>query len=184
MIIEGYDYKLDAKDINLISYLVKEKGTIDKAIDNYLNELDCTKVYADGGRPMQTINYGYKLRLASIEYLLDHLYLSLAEHPENAQAYIDYRKSIIKKVKLIHEKNINYEKEHPVLYYTKKPKVGTRNIKQYNRTKDVFTGKPIDVSTGTAKAVKPKVTTSERKVKLLGEKAIKFAFNKSFKISE
>lgn len=183
--IDGYHYELDVKDIRLINYLVNEKGNIDKTIYYYLTELDCTKVYADGSRPMQTINFGYKLRLASIEYLLNILYNALAEHPEKAQSYIDYRKTIIDKIKLIHEKNINYEKEHPVLNYTKKRKVSTKSTKQYDRTKDVFTGKPIDVSTGIAKAIKPrKETIAERKVKLLGEKAIKFASNKSFKISE
>lgn len=185
MIIEGYYYKLDDRDIRYINHLIKEKKDYNQVLLYYIKELDCTTIYDDGSRPRQTVNFGYKLALAAIEYILDDVYNLLNAHPEKAQEYIDYRKSIIDKIKTIHEKNINYEKEHPVLNYTKKRKVSTRNIKQHNRTKDVFTGQPIDVSTGVAKAVKPKkVTASERKVKLLGERAIKFASNKSFKISE
>lgn len=44
--------------------------------------------------------------------------------------------------------------------------------------------KPIDVSTGIAKAIKPKKETiAQRKAKLLGGKAVSFAFN-GLKISE
>lgn len=185
MIIKDYSYKLDNSDIRNITYLINEKGNIDNVINYYIKDLDCTRVYSDGGRPMQTINFRYKLCLAAIEYLLDMLYNTLVEHPEKAQSYIDYRKSIINNVKLIHEKNINYEKEHPVLNYTKKSKTSVRRNKQYNKTKDVFTGEPIDVGTGVAKAIKPrKETIADRKTKLLNERAIKFASNKSFKISE
>ena len=43
---------------------------------------------------------------------------------------------------------------------------------------------PIDVSTGIAKAIKPKKETiAQRKAKLLGDKAVSFAFN-GLKISE
>ena len=53
-----------------------------------------------------------------------------------------------------------------------------------NQSKDVFTGQPIDVSTGIAKAIKPKKETiAQRKAKLLGGKAVSFAFN-GLKISE
>ena len=42
--------------------------------------------------------------------------------------------------------------------------------------RDSFTGKPIDVSTGIAKTIKPKKETiAQRKAKLLGGKAVSFA---------
>ena len=47
------------------------------AIESYIKDLDCTIIYPDGSRPRQTINYGYRITLSSIEYILDKLYLIL-----------------------------------------------------------------------------------------------------------
>ena len=153
-------------------------------IFNITKDLDCTTIYPDGSRPRQTINYGYRITLSSIEYILDKLYLVLEHHPEKAQSYIDYRNTIIKRIIDIHEKNLDFERRNPVRYYSKEPRKRTRSASRVNQSKDVFTGKPIDVSTGIAKAIKPKKETiAQRKAKLLGGKAVSFAFN-GLKISE
>lgn len=165
MIIKGYEEKLDDRDIRYINYVI-DKSTMADAIESYIKDLDCTIIYPDGSRPRQTINYGYRITLSSIEYILDKLYLVLEHHPEKAQSYIDYRNSIIKRIIDIHEKNLDFERRNPVRYYSKEPR------------------KPIDVSTGIAKAIKPKKETiAQRKAKLLGSKAVSFAFN-GLKISE
>ena len=53
-----------------------------------------------------------------------------------------------------------------------------------NKAKDIFTNNAIDVSTGVAKAVKPKKeSVAQHKAKLLGGKAVSFAFS-GLKISE
>ena len=154
------------------------------AIESYIKDLDCTIIYPDGSRPRQTINYGYRITLSSIEYILDKLYLVLEHHPEKAQSYIDYRNSIIKRIIDIHEKNLDFERRNLVRYYSKEPRKRTRSSNRVNQSKDVFTGKPIDVSTGIAKAIKPKKETiAQRKAKLLGGKAVSFTFN-GLKISE
>lgn len=103
MIIKGYEEKLDDKDIRYINYII-DKSTMADAIESYIKDLDCTTIYPDGSRPRQTINYGYRITLSSIEYILDKLYLVLEHHPEKAQSYIDYRNSIIKRIIDIHEK--------------------------------------------------------------------------------
>lgn len=183
MIIKGYEEKLDDRDIRYINYVI-DKSTMADAIESYIKDLDCTIIYPDGSRPRQTINYGYRIAISSIEYILDQLYLVLEKHPEKAQDYIDYRNNIIKKVINIHEKNIDFERRNPVRYYTKESRKNTRSASRVNQSKDVFTGKPIDVSTGIAKAIKPKKETiAQRKAKLLGDKAVSFAFN-GLKISE
>ena len=124
------------------------------------------------------------IRFYDIEYIIDKLYLVLEHHPEKAQSYIDYRNSIIKRIIDIHEKNLDFERRNPVRYYSKEPRKRTRSSNRVNQSKDVFTGKPIDVSTGIAKAIKPKKETiAQRKAKLLGGKAVSFAFN-GLKISE
>ena len=83
-----------------------------------------------------------------------------------------------------HEKNLDFERRNPVRYYSKKPRKRARNSSRINQSKDVFTGQPIDVSAGIAKAIKPKKETiAQRKAKLLGGKAVNFAFN-GLKISE
>ncbi len=177
MIIKGYEEKLDDRDIRYINYVI-DKSTMADAIESYIKDLDCTIIYPDGSRPRQTINYGYRITLSSIEYILDKLYLVLEHHPEKAQSYIDYRNSIIKRIIDIHEKNLDFERRNPVRYYSKEPRKRTRSASRVNQSKDVFTGKPIDVSTGIAKAIKPKKETiAQRKAKLLGGKAVSFAFN-------
>lgn len=172
MIIKGYEEKLDNRDIRYINYVI-DKSTMADAIESYIKDLDCTTIYPDGSRPRQTINYGYRITLSSIEYILD-----------KAQSYIDYRNTIIKRIIDIHEKNLDFERRNPVRYYSKEPRKRTRSASRVNQSKDVFTGKPIDVSTGIAKAIKPKKETiAQRKAKLLGGKAVSFAFN-GLKISE
>lgn len=183
MIIEGYEEKLDDKYIRYINSVIN-KSNINDAIESYIKDLDCTTIYSDGSRPRQTVNYGYRIALSSIEYILDKLYLVLKDHPEKAQSYIDYRKSIIKRIIDIHEKNINFERRNPVRYYSKEPRKRTRSSSRVNQSKDVFTGQPIDVSTGIAKAIKSKKeTVAQRKAKLLSNRSVSFAFN-NLKISE
>ena len=183
MIIKGYEEKLDDRDIRYINYVI-DKSTMADAIESYIKDLDCTTIYPDGSRPRQTINYGYRITLSSIEYILDKLYLVLEHHPEKAQSYIDYRNTIIKRIIDIHEKNLDFERRNPIRYYSKEPRKRTRSASRVNQSKDVFTGKPIDVNTGIAKAIKPKKETiAQRKAKLLGGKAVSFAFN-GLKISE
>nr|UVY66678.1 MAG: hypothetical protein [Bacteriophage sp.] len=176
MIIKGYEEKLDDRDIRYINYVI-DKSTMADAIESYIKDLDCTTIYPDGSRPRQTINYGYRITLSSIEYILEH-------HPEKAQSYIDYRNTIIKRIIDIHEKNLDFERRNPVRYYSKEPRKRARSASRVNQSKDVFTGQPIDVSSGIAKAIKPKKETiAQRKAKLLGGKAVSFAFN-GLKISE
>ena len=154
MIIKGYEEKLDDRDIRYINYVI-DKSTMADAIESYIKDLDCTTIYPDGSRPRQTINYGYRITLSSIEYILDK-----------------------------HEKNLDFERRNPIRYYSKESRKRTRSASRVNQSKDVFTGKPIDVSTGIAKAIKPKKETiAQRKAKLLGGKAVSFAFN-GLKISE
>nr|UVX78140.1 MAG: hypothetical protein [Bacteriophage sp.] len=175
MIIKGYEEKLDDRDIRYINYVI-DKSTMADAIESYIKDLDCTIIYPDGSRPRQTINYGYRITLSSIEYILDKLYLVLEHHSEKAQSYIDYRNSIIKRIIDIHEKNLDFERRNPVRYYSKEPRKRARSSSRVNQ--------PIDVSTGIAKAIKPKKETiAQRKAKLLGGKAVSFAFN-GLKISE
>lgn len=183
MIIKGYEEKLDDKDIRYINHLINKSNMAD-TIEYLIKDLDCTTIYADNSRPRQTINYGYRITISSIEYILDQLYLVLEKHPEKAQGYIDYRNNIIKRITEIHEKNIDFERGNPVRHYIKESRRRTRSVSKVDTAKDVFTGKPIDVSTGVAKAVKSKKeTVAQRKAKLLGGKAISFAFN-NMKISE
>lgn len=175
MIIKGYEEKLDDRDIRYINYVI-DKSTMADAIESYIKDLDCTTIYPDGSRPRQTINYGYRITLSSIEYILDKAYLILEHHPEKAQSYIDYRNSIIKRIIDIHEKNLDFERRNPVRYYSKEPRKRARSANRVNQSKDVFTG--------IAKAIKPKKETiAQRKAKLLGGKAVSFAFN-GLKISE
>lgn len=104
MIIKGYEEKLDGMYIRYINHLIN-KSNAHGAIEYFIKDLDCTTIYDDGSRPRQTINYGYRIAISSIEYILDQLYLVLEEHPEKAQDYIDYRNNIIKKLLIYMKKS-------------------------------------------------------------------------------
>lgn len=104
MIIKGYEEKLDDRDVRYINYVI-DKSTMADAIESYIKDLDCTIIYPDGSRPRQTINYGYRIALSSIEYILDKAYLILEHHPEKAQSYIDYRNTIIKELLIYMKKS-------------------------------------------------------------------------------
>lgn len=109
MIIKGYEEKLDDRDIRYINYVI-DKSTMADAIKSYIKDLDCTTIYPDGSRPRQTINYGYRITLSSIEYILDKLYLVLEHHPEKLKVILIIVILLLKEL-LIYMKKILISRE-------------------------------------------------------------------------
>lgn len=173
MIDDKYIGKLDAQDIRWFDYLLRDKGSEIVALNSLLHDLDCTRVYKDGSRPMQTINYGYKHNIGGYIYI----YNKLCEQFPNIE--IDYYAKLVAR----HEENLNFEKEHGVIYYKKESTRSVRTTKRNDESKDMFTGETISVRTGVAKAVKPKDNARTRKARALSERTINFAFG-NFKVSK
>ena len=69
MIEDKYIGKLDAQDKRWYDYLIRSKGGEIAALYFLLKYLDCSRIYTDGSRPMQTINYAYRTDIAGFIYL-------------------------------------------------------------------------------------------------------------------
>ena len=110
MIDDNYIGLLDTQDKRWFDYLIKDKGSEMVALNSLLHDLDCTKIYKDGSRPVQTINYGYKRDIAGFIYIYNKL---CETYPE---CNIDYYAKLVAR----HEENLNFEKNNPPVYYRTK----------------------------------------------------------------
>lgn len=173
MIDDKYIGQLDAQDKRWFDYLIRDKGSEMVALNSLLHDLDCTRVYKDGSRPVQTINYGYKRDIAGFIYIYNKLCES---YPE---CNVDYYAKLVKR----HEDNLSFEEANGVTYYTKKQRTSVRSSKKYDETSDIFTGERLNVGTGVAKTVKRRQNASTRKAKALSDKSVSFAFG-NFKINK
>lgn len=113
---QKYLIELEELDKRDIKYDVKRKG-LKETIDYYLHLIDCTRIYPDGSRPNQTINYQYLTYISRLFYILDKSLNS--QKPLITKEYYD---ETINKIKSIHENNLNFEKINPPIVYSKKNK--------------------------------------------------------------
>lgn len=110
-ISKRYIIPLDDNVKRICSNSVAEYG-IDKAIENQLHYLDCTRI-VNGLRLMQTIGTPYQYEMSKLAYMLD-TYLSDDE----------YKLSLYyNKIAEIHKANLKYEKDNPPIIYDKSKKV-------------------------------------------------------------
>lgn len=174
MIEDKYiNHNLDGAELRWYNYLIKDKGGIMNALMFLLKGLDCTKIYPDGSRPVQTINYGYRTDIAGFIYLNN----KLAE--ENPECDIDFYAKLVQR----HEENLSFEKDNPPIYYKGKQRISTRSTRRTAEIADIFTGEKSQVDVGTRRVVRPKDNVATRKAKALSSKSISFAFD-NFKISK
>lgn len=110
-ISKRYIIPLDDNVKRICSNSVAEYG-IDKAIENQLHYLDCTRI-VNGLRLMQTIGTPYQYEMSKLAYMLD-TYLSNDE--DKLSLYYN-------KIAEIHKANLKYEKDNPPIIYDKSKKV-------------------------------------------------------------
>ena len=110
-ISKRYIIPLDASIKNICTNAVAEYG-IDKAIENQLHYLDCTRI-VNGLRLMQTIGTPYQYEMSKLAYILD-AYLS--DEEDKISLYYN-------KIAELHKANLKYEKDNPPLIYDKSKKV-------------------------------------------------------------
>lgn len=111
-ISKRYIIPLDDNVKRICSNSVAEYG-IDKAIENQLHYLDCTRT-VNGLRLMQTIGTPYQYEMSKLAYMLD-TYLSDDEEDKLSLYY--------NKIAEIHKANLKYEKDNPPIIYDKSKKV-------------------------------------------------------------
>lgn len=111
-ISKRYIIPLDDSVKRICSNSVAEYG-IDKAIENQLHYLDCTRI-VNGLRLMQTIGTPYQYEMSKLAYMLD-TYLSDDEEDKLSLYY--------NKIAEIHKANLKYEKDNPPIIYDKSKKV-------------------------------------------------------------
>nr|DAU20283.1 MAG TPA: hypothetical protein [Crassvirales sp.] len=111
-ISKRYIIPLDDSVKRICSNSVAEYG-IDKAIENQLHYLDCTRI-VNGLRLMQTIGTPYQYEMSKLAYILD-TYLSDDEEDKLSLYY--------NKIAEIHKANLKYEKDNPPIIYDKSKKV-------------------------------------------------------------
>ena len=110
-ISKRYIIPLDDNVKRICSNSVAEYG-IDKAIENQLHYLDCTRI-VNGLRLMQTIGTPYQYEMSKLAYMLD-TYLS--DEEDKISLYYN-------KIAEIHKANLKYEKDNPPIIYDKSKKV-------------------------------------------------------------
>lgn len=147
-------YNFTSQELKNIQFHIRKYGSYEYVLKYLLlNDLDCTKILDNIGRPNQTINYGYKIAISEYNYILD---LLLKETNDN-NLYEEYKN----KLKLIHNNNIEYEKLNPpIIYEYKKTKVKTKVKTKTEKSNKI------------PKTTKPKLTKEEKaniKMKKLAE---------------
>ena len=173
MIEDKYIGILDAQDKRWYDYLIRSKGGEIAALYFLLKGLDCSRVYPDGSRPMQTINYAYRTDIAGFIYINNQLTQRMPE------CEVDFYDKLVTR----HEKNLSFETNNPPIYYKGKQRTSSRNNRKTAEIADVFTGEKSTVDVGSGRVVRPKENANTRKAKALSDKSINFAFG-NFKINK
>ena len=173
MIEDKYIGTLDAQDKRWYDYLIRSKGGEIAALYFLLKGLDCSRVYPDGSRPMQTINYAYRTDIAGFIYINNQLTKRMPE------CEVDFYDKLVTR----HEENLSFETNNPPIHYTGKSRTSTRSNRRTAEIADVFTGEKSTVDVGSGRVIRPKDNAATRKAKALKDKSISFAFN-NFKVNK
>lgn len=158
---------LDAQDIRFVEARIKQYGGIDKAMQVVLKELDATLVLPDGSRPRQTNSYVWQKSDAEFTYLLN-------KAMDNGMTNEEYTK-VMKQYGEVLKKNELYELENPPVVYSKKFRSSTRKVR-VDKVQSMFDSDILKVEEKAVKAKPKKETVTERKARILSNKAVTFAF--------
>lgn len=102
--IEEYIVPLDRSDVLALEDRVSRNGA-DEVLKYQFHFLDCSRT-VNGIRAMQTIDYTYHAAMSETIYLLDK--------------YFPDREDLEKQLIDIHNANLEYEKDNPPKWYSKK----------------------------------------------------------------
>lgn len=102
--INQYMIELDDIALRMVENTIRESGSLEAAFRKQLFYLDCSRVYSNGMRPMQTIGYPYRREMSAAIYIAEQMEETLKEQ------------FLIELIEL-HQRNIEYEKINPPIWY-------------------------------------------------------------------
>lgn len=162
-ILNKYVIELDGAAKRYIVNTIKTLGE-EKAIDGFIHDMDCTRVYNDGLRPCQTTTYQYN---SAISYL----FAVLTYYKDITGKNIDakYKQEIIDRMIAQHNKNVEFELVNPpVVYSTKVKTAKTKSSKTIKENKPIKEKKPTVAEMKlAAKAAKFNKLTIDFKIKAI-----------------
>jgi hypothetical protein len=160
--LNDYITTLDNTDKKIIDNKVAEKG-IEQYLSQQLIYLDCSRIYKDGSRAMQTIGYPYRREISSYLYALKKYYED-RDCPLDINEQEEYQHDIDRLLER-HQANLEYEKENPPVWYGGK-KAKDKWLKDHNATKLPRRKK---VSEGTIPGMGKELSNTERLKRLSAE---------------
>ncbi len=137
--IQQYIREPDAFMIEFVPHEIKSVG-LNCFLEYSLKTLDCTCVWANGMRPMQTIGYPYMHEITQFVYTVK-TYVETSEQD-------DWFNRLLKQ----HSINVEYEKTNPPKWYDKKTKdkfnksVKSKVKVKDNKTKQTDTSKKLSAA--------------------------------------
>ena len=147
---------------NFVDSEIKSVG-LDCYLDYQFRRLNCTNIYPNGMRAIQTIDHSYKINITETVYII--------------QNYIEEckRDEYFIKLLMLHQNNLEYEKQNPPIVY--KQKVTKSKTKTKNN--DVTEDKPkrTKKKSTTIKEKVPKQSVAERKLAAKVAKLNTLSFN-------
>lgn len=105
--IDNYIVDLDSMYLQMMDNKVKHNGLY-PTLKEHAKYLDCTQVWSNGMRPMQTPFYPYRAEVSTFIYFINKINNEVV------------RKKYYDMLLEIHHKNLDYEKEHPPVMYDKR----------------------------------------------------------------
>lgn len=102
--INNYMIELDDIAQRMVENLIKESESLEVAFNKQLIYLDCSRVYPNGTRAMQTIGYPYRREMSAAIYIAEQMEETIKEQ-------------LLLKLIELHQRNIEFEKLNPPVWY-------------------------------------------------------------------
>ncbi len=160
--LNNYIDKFNTFIINFVDSEIKSVG-LDCYLDYQFRRLDCTNVYPNGMRAIQTIDHSYRVNITETVYIIQNY----VEECKRDEYFI--------KLLMLHQNNLEYEKQNPPIVY----KQTVTKSKTKTKSNNVIEDKPKSTrkkSTKTKEKV-PKQSAAERKLAAKVAKLNTLSFN-------
>lgn len=160
--LNNYIDKSDTFISNFVDSEIKSVG-LDCYLDYQFRRLNCTNVYPNGMRAIQTIDHSYRVNITETVYLI--------------QNYVEEykRDEYLIKLLILHQNNLEYEKQNPPIVYKQTITKSRTKTKSNNVTEDK--PKSTRKKSTTTKEKVPKQSAAERKLAAKVAKLNTLSFN-------
>lgn len=160
--LNNYIDKSDTFINSFVDSEIKSVG-LDCYLDYQFRRLNCTNIYPNGMRAIQTIDHSYKMNISETVYLIQNY----VEEYKRDEYFI--------KLLTIHQNNLEYEKQNPPIIY----KQEVTKSKTKTKNDDITEDKPKRTrkKNTTTKEKVPKQSAAERKLAAKVAKLNTLSFN-------